>query len=191
MFLAARPAAQQKHPQRMTGLLQLRRSALRMLIFYAAPPLLMGKSGHRLRFDVIFRNTPAFLAPRSGELPGEARLRDFSLPACGRRSAPDRPGCCCPEQICRSGGASSGPAHVKPGEGAQIKGTVAFHRNGIGVVLYIKSRIGIIDDINIRTFHIQAGQLIVLTIQVHQHCILAHIQTGQIVFGAIQFLQLR
>ena len=57
------PAAQQKHPQRMTGLLQLRRSALRMLIFYAAPPLLMGKSGHRLRFDVIFRNTPAFLAP--------------------------------------------------------------------------------------------------------------------------------
>ena len=31
------PAAQQKHPQRMTGLLQLRRSALRMLIFYAVP----------------------------------------------------------------------------------------------------------------------------------------------------------
>lgn len=67
----------------MAGLLQLRRSALRMLIFYAAPPLLMGKSGHRLRFDVICRNTPAFLAPRSGELPGEARLRGFILPACG------------------------------------------------------------------------------------------------------------
>ena len=32
------------------------------------------------------------------------------LPACGRRSAPDRPGCCCPGQICRSGGASSVPA---------------------------------------------------------------------------------
>ena len=32
------------------------------------------------------------------------------LPACGRRSAPDKPGCCCPGQICRSGGASSGPA---------------------------------------------------------------------------------
>ena len=110
MFLAACPAAQQKHPQRMAGLLQLRRSALRMLIFYAAPPLLIGKSGHRLRFDVICRNTPAFLAPRSGELPGEARLRGFILPACGRRSAPDRPGCCCPGQICRSGGASSAPA---------------------------------------------------------------------------------
>ncbi|EEU95297.1 hypothetical protein [Faecalibacterium duncaniae] len=27
------PAAQQKHPQRMAGLFQLRRSALRMLIF--------------------------------------------------------------------------------------------------------------------------------------------------------------
>ena len=63
LFLAACPAAQQKHPQRMAGLLQLRRSALRMLIFYAAPSLLMGKSGHRLRFDVICRNTPAFLAP--------------------------------------------------------------------------------------------------------------------------------
>ena len=110
LFLAACPAAQQKHPQRMAGLLQLRRSALRMLIFYAAPPLLMGKSGHRLRFDVICRNTPAFLVPRSGELPGEARLRGFILPACGRRSAPDRPGCCCPGQICRSGGASSAPA---------------------------------------------------------------------------------
>ena len=110
LFLASCPAAQQKHPQRMAGLLQLRRSALRMLIFYAAPPLLMGKSGHRLRFDVICRNTPAFLAPRSGELPGEARLRGFILPACGRRSAPDRPGCCCPGQICRSGGASSAPA---------------------------------------------------------------------------------
>ena len=110
LFLAACPAVQQKHPQRMAGLLQLRRSALRMLIFYAAPPLLMGESGHRLRFDVICRNTPAFLALRSGELPGEARLRGFILPACGRRSAPDRPGCCCPGQICRSGGASSGPA---------------------------------------------------------------------------------
>lgn len=63
MFLAACSAAQQKHPQRMAGLLQLRRSALRMLIFYAAPSLLMGESGYRLRFDVIFRNTPAFLAP--------------------------------------------------------------------------------------------------------------------------------
>ena len=63
LFLAACPAAQQKHPQRMAGLLQLRRSALRMLIFYAAPSLLMGESGYRLRFDVIFRNTPAFLAP--------------------------------------------------------------------------------------------------------------------------------
>ena len=104
------PRRTTKNPQRMAGLLQLRRSALRMLIFYAAPPLLMGKSEHRLRFDVICRNTPAFLAPRSGELPGEARLRGFIPPACGRRSAPDRPGCCCPGQICRSGGASSGPA---------------------------------------------------------------------------------
>ena len=33
LFLAACPAAQQKHPQRMAGLFQLRRSALRMLIF--------------------------------------------------------------------------------------------------------------------------------------------------------------
>ena len=31
--------------------------------FYAAPSLLMGESGYRLRFDVIFRNTPAFPAP--------------------------------------------------------------------------------------------------------------------------------
>lgn len=35
------------------------------------------------------------------------KRRGFSLPACGRRSAPDRPGCCCRGQICRSGGASS------------------------------------------------------------------------------------
>ena len=33
LFLAACPATQQKHPQRMAGLFQLRRSALRMLIF--------------------------------------------------------------------------------------------------------------------------------------------------------------
>jgi len=33
LFLSACPAAQQKHPQRMAGLFQLRRSALRMLIF--------------------------------------------------------------------------------------------------------------------------------------------------------------
>ena len=31
--------------------------------FFAVPPLRMGESGHRLRFDVIFRNTPAFPAP--------------------------------------------------------------------------------------------------------------------------------
>ena len=31
--------------------------------FFAVPPLRMGESGHRLRFDVICRNTPAFLAP--------------------------------------------------------------------------------------------------------------------------------
>ena len=31
--------------------------------FFAVPPLLMGESGYRPRFDVIFRNTPAFLAP--------------------------------------------------------------------------------------------------------------------------------
>lgn len=37
LFLAACPAAQQKHPQRMAGLLQLRRSALRMLIFMPRP----------------------------------------------------------------------------------------------------------------------------------------------------------
>ena len=88
----------------------LEREGFGFFVFGGVPPLLMGKSGHRLRFDVIFRNTPAFLAPRSGELPGEARLRGFILPACGRRSVPDRPGCCCPGQICRSGGASSGPA---------------------------------------------------------------------------------
>ena len=61
----------------MAGLLQLRRSALRMLIFYAAPPLLMGKSGHRLRFDVICRNTPAFLVPRSGGAAGRSETERF------------------------------------------------------------------------------------------------------------------
>ncbi len=68
------------------------------LFFYAAPPLLMGTQGIGCVL-MSFRNTPAFLAPRSGELPGEARLRGFSLPACGRRSAPDRPGCCCPANL--------------------------------------------------------------------------------------------
>ena len=37
LFLAACSAAQQKHPQRMAGLFQLRRSALRMLIFMPCP----------------------------------------------------------------------------------------------------------------------------------------------------------
>lgn len=55
LFLAACPAAQQKHPQRMAGLLQLRRSALRMLIFYAVSPLPKGEVTLRLGFG--FRKT--------------------------------------------------------------------------------------------------------------------------------------
>ena len=55
LFLAACPAAQQKHPQRMAGLFQLRRSALRMLIFQAAPPLPKGEVTLRLGFG--FRKT--------------------------------------------------------------------------------------------------------------------------------------
>ena len=34
---------------------------------------------------------------------------------------------------------STGLAHVKPGEGAQVKGAVASHRNGVGIVLRMKS----------------------------------------------------
>lgn len=45
--------------------------------FFAVPPLLMGKSGHRLRFDVICRNTPAFLAPLCGATVEQSETERF------------------------------------------------------------------------------------------------------------------
>lgn len=75
------PTAQQKHPQRMTGLLQLRRSTLRMLIFLPCPLsgwesqgigcVLMSFFGTRLRSRLPFVE----------QLSSKARLRGFIPPA--------------------------------------------------------------------------------------------------------------
>ena len=78
------PTAQQKHPQRMTGLLQLRRSTLRMLIFLPCPLsgwesqgigcVLMSFFGTRLRSRLPFVE----------QLSSKARLRGFIPPAADR-----------------------------------------------------------------------------------------------------------
>ena len=60
-----------------------------------------------------------------------SRTERFSLPACGRRSAPDKPGCCCPGQICRSGGASSGPAPRTTGLPWRYPGLPRLQRPGL------------------------------------------------------------
>ena len=59
-----------------------------------------------------------------------SRTERFSLPACGRRSAPDKPGCCCPGQICRSGGASSGLAPRTTGLPWRYPGLPRLQRPG-------------------------------------------------------------
>ena len=115
LFLAAYPAAQQKHPQRMAGLFQLRRSALRMLIFQAAPPLPKGEVTLRLGFG--FRKTlpkGRYELPLRGSWHCEAmteRVCFVTPPAADRHSGSCRPGRSCRGQ---SGRPASGPSGRAP-----------------------------------------------------------------------------
>ena len=80
---------------------------------------------------------------------------------------------------------SAGLGHVKPGEGAQVKGAGGlFNIDGDLVAACFQCR-------NNRLAHIQAGQPILAAIQLLQCRILAQIQTGQLVFVASQVPQRR
>ena len=115
LFLAACSAAQQKHPQRMAGLFQLRHSALRMLIFQAAPPLPKGEVTLRPGFG--FRKTLSkgrYELPLRGSWHCEAmteRVCFVTPPAADRHSGSCRPGRSCRGQ---SGRPASGPSGRAP-----------------------------------------------------------------------------
>ena len=77
-----------------------------------------------------------------------------------------------------------GLAHVKPGEGAQVKGAGGLFNIDVDFVVAARqtSQICVLA-------HIQTGQLVFLAKQPLQCCIRAHIQFCQLVFAAIQILQ--
>ena len=77
-----------------------------------------------------------------------------------------------------------GLAHVKPGEGAQVKGAGGFFNIDVDFVVVArqKSQICVLA-------HVQTGQLVVVAIQIQQRQILAHIQFRQLVVVAVQIPQ--
>ena len=84
---------------------------------------------------------------------------------------------------------SGGLGHVKcTGEGAQVKGAVAAHRNRIGIAQCKKFRTAIV-DIDTRVIHIQAGQVVIIGFKLEYLVIPAQIQFRQLVVAAIQTFQ--
>ena len=75
------PTAQQKHPQRMTGLLQLRRSTLRMLIFLPCPLSGWESQGIGCVLMSFFGTRLRSWLPFVEQLSSKARLRGFIPPA--------------------------------------------------------------------------------------------------------------